>query len=318
MPYGFVGDCEKLVNCQWVKGKGGDMDLAVHIFLPMAVGLMMLSLGLGLTIRDFTRVFLWPKAFLIGLSCQILLFPLVAFVIIQAFGMTGSIAVGIMLLASCPGGSTSNLFTKFARGNVALSVSLTSISTLLSVVSVALVLKWSEQYFMGNEPIFVDVSTIAIRALLLTALPVMIGMLIRHFREDLALKAEQVLTKVAAVLLVIIIVGAVTANWTRFIENLWLLGGALTMLFICVIVISLVVPLMFGLDMHHAKTISIEVGVQNGAFGITVATLLTHGTTGFNDYSLASAIYGVLVYFTIIPVIFWYRGRQITLNPKPS
>ncbi len=290
------------------------MDLAVHIFLPIAVGLMMLSLGLGLTIGDFKRVILWPKAFLVGLACQILLFPLVAFAVIKTFDITGSIAVGIMLLAACPGGSTSNLFTKFARGNVALSISLTSVSTLLSVVTISLVLKWSEYYFLGSDSIFLNISTIAIRAFLLTALPIMVGILIRHRRPDLAQRAEQFLTKVAATLLVIIIVGAVIANWAPFIENLWLLGGALTTLFVSLVAISLAVPLMLGLDMHHAKTISIEIGVQNGALGITVATLLTHGTTGFNDYSLASAIYGVLVYFTIIPVVLWYRGVKFGVN----
>lgn len=284
------------------------MDSAVHLFLPIAIGLMMLSLGLGLTVQDFGRVVQWPKAFLVGLACQFLMFPLIAFGVVKGFGLTGSLAVGVMLLASCPGGSTSNLFTKFVRGNVALSISLTSVSTLASVVTVPFILKWSEHHFLASGPIFLDLKGLAGRAFLLSVLPIMLGIAIRHVAPALAQRAGRVLTKVTIGLLAVIIVGAVMGNWTPFVANLWRLGGALASLFFLLVAFGLFVPLAMGLGVREAKTVSIELGVQNGAFGITIATLLTQTSAGFNDYSLASAIYGVLVYFAILPVLFGYRA----------
>lgn len=294
------------------------MDLVIHIFLPLAVGIIMLSLGLGLTIRDFTRIVRWPKAFFVGLACQITLLPVAAFCIIKAFGITGGVAVGVMLLASCPGGNVSNLFTKFARGNVALSISLTAISSLLSVITIPVVLKWSESHFLQSDTIFLDLTGVASRAFLLSVLPIIIGVSLRHLRPAFADKAGRVLTKVAVALLAIIIIGAVIGNWQPFIENLWLLGTSMVTLFFLLTGIGLILPLALGLDLNDAKTISIEAGIQNGALGITVATLLTQTMSGFNDYSLASAIYGVLVYFTITPLVLWYRFMKIGVNQKTA
>lgn len=290
------------------------MDIVVRVFLPIAVGIIMLSVGLGLTTKDFTRIIRWPKSFFVGLACQILLFPLVAFGIVLIFGLSGSIAVGVMLLASCPGGNTSNLFTKFAHGNVALSVSLTAVSSLLSVATVPIIVKWAELYFMNSSTVFLDLRGIALRASLLTMLPVTIGMAIRHFSPTFANKAAIVTSRLSILLLLVIIIGAVIGNWGPFVENLLLLGGVLTSLFFLLTLLSLIIPLALGVGKDNAKTISIETGVQNGALGITVAALLTHGAPGFNDFSLASAIYGVLVYFAIFPVIVWYRFFKPELN----
>ncbi|SNY89897.1 bile acid:Na+ symporter, BASS family [Cohaesibacter sp. ES.047] len=288
------------------------MDLVIRVFLPIAVGIIMLSLGLGLSTKDFTRIVKWPKSFFVGLACQMVMIPVISFAVVTAFGITGKIAVGVMLLAACPGGNTSNLFTKFARGNVALSISLTSVSSLLSVITVPVVLKWSEYYFMENTAVFHDLRGIALRAFLLSVLPILIGIYLRHVATTFADRAGVILTKVSILLLLIIIIGAVVGNWTSFVENLQLLGGSLTALFFLLTALSFLVPLALGCDRQHAKTISIETGVQNGALGITVATLLTHNTTGFNDYALASAIYGVLVYFAICPVLLWFRSiKQI-------
>ncbi len=284
------------------------MDLVIRVFLPASVGIIMLSLGLGLSIKDFTRIARWPKSFFVGLACQTIMIPVISFGVVKAFGITGSIAVGVMLLAACPGGNTSNLFTKFARGDVALSISMTSVSSLLSVITVPVVVKWSEYYFVENTAVFLDLRGIALRAFLLSVLPISIGIFLRHVATPFADRAGAVLTKVSIGLLLMIVTGAVVGNWTSFMENLQLLGGSLTVLFFLLTALGFLVPLALGCDRRHAKTISIETGVQNGALGITVATLLTYNAAGFNDYALASAIYGVLVYFAICPVLVWFRS----------
>ena len=221
-----------------------------------------------------------------------------------------------MLLSSCPGGNISNLFTKIVRGNVALSVALTSTSSLLSVLTVPVVLKFSEYYFLDNSVLFLDLKGLALRAFLLTAMPVVLGISIRHLAPTLADRVGRILTKVAIGLLLMIIAGAVIGNWGAFIENLWLLGASMSTLFFLIALICFLLPLSFGVDLSEAKAISIEVCVQNGAFGITVAALLMQASTGFNDYSLASAIYGIIVYFAICPVILFYRNLKIRLNQK--
>lgn len=292
------------------------MELLVHFFLPMAVGIIMLSLGLGLTIRDFLRVGSQPKSFLIGLGCQIILFPIIAIFVIIIFQMTGAVAVGLILLASCPAGNMSSLITKYALGDVALSVTLTAINSLLSIFTLPIILYWAWSYFDATEKYDFDVSQIFLRTFLLAFLPICVGIAFHRYKPAFAKVARKHLSKIALILLFLIIFGAVAANWALFTENLLQLGGALATLFILATGMSYLIPTLFGIDAYTSKTISIEIGVQNGAIGILIASLLTPGYAGFNDYALASAVYGVMMYFALAPIVILFRRIGVNTTRK--
>lgn len=283
------------------------MGLLIDFFLPMAVGIIMLSLGLGLTLRDFLRVFGQPKIFAVGLCCQIILFPIIALVVTIIFDMKGAIAIGLILLASCPAGNMSSLITKYARGDIALSVTLTAINSLLSIFTLPIVLIWAQRYFATDDKLTLDASAIFLRTFLLAFLPITLGVIYNQYASRSAAILRKHLSRLSLMLLCAIILGAVAANWALFTANLYLFSGALSTLFILATGTSYFIAHILGFGTHISKTISIEIGVQNGAIGILIAGLFTPDYTGFNDYSLASALYGVMMYFALAPLIFVFR-----------
>lgn len=285
------------------------MDFLVQSALPLTLALMMLSLGLGLTPTHFKQIVQRPKSFWSGFSAQIVLAPLVAFSIVTIFGLTGSVAVGFMILGACPGGGVSNLISKLGRGNVALSVTLTATSTLTCVLTMPIVVIWSVAYFTDESVQNFAITDIVLRNLFVCIVPILLGLMVRIAQPNLAVCAEKVLTKVSAVLLAAIIIAAVASSWALFVAHLWHLGAALVLMALSLAGLGFAVSRLFKLDPPCARTISIELGIQNGAFGIAVAALLHTDVSGFGESALASALYGVLMYFFIIPLAFWYRSR---------
>ncbi len=283
------------------------MDILVQVFLPLALAFIMYSLGLGLTVDDFVRVARRPKAFGLGAVNQIILLPVVTFVIIRAFGISSEIAVGFMILAACPGGVTSNVISKFAKADVALSVSLTAVISLISALTVPLLLAWSIGYFMGSEAIPVNITGIAITMFALTVVPISIGLTQRHFLPVATKRVEPVISRIAAILFAVIVLAALASNWSLFIENLAAMGPALILLILVLLGTGILIPRLLGLTMNEAKTISIETGIQNSTLGITVAALLVPGTAGFSAFALPAATYGILMYLVTMPVVAYYR-----------
>lgn len=283
------------------------MELLIHFFLPMAVGIIMLSLGLGLTVQDFLRVGSRPKIFVVGLCCQIFLFPVIALFVTAIFQMSGAAAIGLILLASCPAGNMSSLITKYARGDVALSVTLTAINSLLSIFTIPIVLYWASSYFATDDNFILDVNQIFLRTFLLAFVPIVSGVTFHHYVPNFAIVLRKHLAQLALVLLCLIICGAVASNWALFIANLLQLGGALATLFLLATGVNYIIPTLFGFGVHTSKTIAIEIGVQNGAMGILIASLFTPEHAGFNDYALASAVYGTMMYFALAPLVILFR-----------
>lgn len=286
------------------------MDILVNIVLPLSLAVIMLSLGIGLTPADFQRVAKRGWVFVIGATCQLFLLPVVAYIVIAAFGLSGAIAAGVMLLAFCPGGVTSNVVTRLAQGDVALSVSLTALISLLSIVTVPLLVGWSVVHFMGEDAPDVSVLSLAIAMFLLTALPVSIGMAIRHVAPGFANKVEPKLVTLASILFALIILAAIASNWDLFVANFASLGPALAVLNIVTMLAGLLIGAMLGMTWAEQKTISIEVGVQNGTLGITLAPLIAGVAGGIPTIGLPSAIYGVIMYLTAIPFVLWLRSRK--------
>ncbi len=285
------------------------MDLLINVGLPLSLAIIMLSLGIGLEAADFRRVLTRGYPFAIGAISQVVLIPLAAFTTVTMFGLPAEIAVGVMLLSFCPGGVTSNILAKFAKGDVALSVSLTAVISLLSIVTVPILAAWSIDYFMGETAPEVSIGALATALFLITTLPVAIGVSIRHFAKEFAVWIDNPLSTLASILFVLIVLAALAGNWQFFIDNLSSIGAALIALNIALLLIGLGLARIAKLTWEEAKTISVETGIQNSAMGITLAALITGTTTGFSPLAVPAAVYGITMYVVVTPFILWFRNR---------
>ncbi len=282
----------------------------ISMGLPLSLAIIMLSLGIGLEVNDFRRVALNGYAFVIGAVSQVILLPLAAFGIASLCSLPPEIAVGFMLLSFCPGGVTSNILSKWAGGDVALSISLTAVISLLSILTVPVFSTLAITHFMGADTPPVNVTALAVSMFLITTLPVAVGVTIRQYYRGIAIAIEQTLSYLALIVVAVIVAAALAANWSLFIDNLNQLSGALIALNVALLLIGLGVAYGAGLSWPQVKTISIESGIQNSTLGITVAGLLTGLTQGFSALALPSAVYGITMYAVALPLILWMRGRR--------
>ncbi len=285
------------------------MDLLINVGLPVSLAIIMLSLGIGLEAADFRRVISRRYPFAIGAVCQVVLLPVAAFITVKTFALPPAIAVGFMLLSFCPGGVTSNILSKLAKADVALSVSLTAVISLLSIVTVPLLAAWSIDHFMAEDAPEVSISGLALAMFLITTLPVAIGVGLRHFATGLANRIDGPLSKLATILFVLIVIAALAGNWQLFVDNLGIMGAGLISLNLALLLIGLGLARAAKLSWNEAKTISIETGIQNSTLGITLAALITGTESGFSPLALPSAVYGITMYAVAIPFIAWYRNR---------
>lgn len=277
------------------------MDVFVAALLPLAVVTIMFSLGLGLTPQDFRRIVERPRAFCIGALNQVVLLPVIAYAVILIFGFTAETAVGIMILAACPGGAASNVITKLANWDVALSVTLTAAFSLTCVVTIPVVLGFAVAHFMDATAPDVDIASTAITAFLLTALPIALGLAMRAAFPRMMAVVAPILSKVALVLFAGVIAGAIATNWKVVTDNFAQLGLALFALGAALSVIGFVVSRSLGLSGSEANTIAIETGVQNGALALAIAGLLVTGGPTFNAYAIPAALYSVVWLGTALP-----------------
>ncbi|MEL7131162.1 MAG: bile acid:sodium symporter family protein [Pseudomonadota bacterium] len=285
------------------------MDILVNVVLPLSLAIIMLSLGIGLTFADFGRVLRTPKAFAIGAVAQVLLLPAVTYVIVRAFDLPPVIAVGFMLLSFCPGGVTSNMIARLSQADVALSVSLTAVISLLSILTVPILAAWSVVHFMGDAAPDVSVAELAVSVFVIVTLPVLIGVLVRRYASGFAIRIEPFLSRLATFLFIIIVIAALAANWNIFIGNLGTLGPALVVLNVVLLLIGLVLARLAALPWDQSKTISVETGIQNATLGITLAALISGQTDGFSAMALPSGVYGILMYVVAAPFVVWFRSR---------
>ncbi len=266
----------------------------------------MFSLGLGLRKQDFSRVLKYPKAFATGITNQLILLPLIAFALIKVFGFTSDIAVGIMILSFCPGGVTSNVLTRIGRGNTPLSISLTAFVSLASVITVPILVAVSVSHFMGVSAAEVNITQLGITMFLITAVPVLLGMLLTAIKPALVERISKGISRAANVLFVIIILAALAKNWDVFYANLPTLGPALVLLNIVMLALGLSFSRLVKLDSKDATTISIESGVQNGTLGIAVGAFIAlNATELLPPTTLPSVVYSIVMYVVTVPFVLW-------------
>jgi len=283
--------------------------MIIDIFLPLSLIFIMFTLGLGLTSKDFLNLIKSPKAFFVGIMNQMIILPLVAFIILLLMGITKEIAVGMMILASCPGGVTSNIITKLAKGDTALSISYTAVISILTIFTLPIITGISMKYFMGADAPPINLLSLGFTMFLITAIPVCIGLLIRSKFQSFADSFESKATKISTILFVIIILGALLSEWNTFINNLYQLGPAIILLMVAMIAIGYKSSEWFKMNQQQSVTVAIESGIQNGTVGITIGNIIINPETGLSILSIPSGVYGILMYFICLPFVFWYTKR---------
>ncbi len=281
--------------------------MLIDVALPLSLAIIMFSLGFGLTFADFGRVLSVPKATLTGIICQVVLLPAIAYVALMLVNLPPALAFGVMLLAFCPGGVTTNILTKLAGGNVALSVTLTAVVSLLSVLTVPILVSWAASRFLAEAAPSIDVAGIAVTMFAITAVPVLVGMLVRYVATEFAKRAERAVSILAAVLFVVIIVAALATNWDLFVANIGTLGPILIGLNVVLLILGYGISRVIGLTGDDGLSISIEMGVQNGTLGIAVAGLVAQ-TGGIPEFALPAAVYGITMYIVTIPSMYILRS----------
>ena len=274
---------------------------------PLALALIMLALGLGLSTQDFLRVIRQPKDFIVGLICQLILLPIIAFILIKIFNTPLELALGVMIIAAAPGGVTSNVLTKFANGDVALSVSLTAIISLFSIISVPFIVFTSAD-LLGISNISKEISMIGIsmKMFLVVTLPVLLGMLIRKFATNFITSKTQLIQKISIILFIIVFAAIWVEEWENIMSYIAQAGAITLVLNIVMMIVGYYVAKYLASGVAQRKCISLECGLQNGTLAVFVASQL------FNDitFLIPTAAYALIMFVTSI--IFVLLVRKIS------
>jgi BASS family bile acid:Na+ symporter len=282
------------------------MNFVTDVILPLALAFIMFTLGLGLSISDFSNVFKKPKNFLIGLISQLIFLPIVGLILVIIWPLPIEIAIGVMLIAAAPGGVTSNILTFFARGDVALSVSLTAVMSLLSAVSVPIVLAISIGLIGDSSlPESISLTGIALSMFLIVTLPVLLGMGVRSFLNSLTLKIEKSARFISTLLFVLVLLGAILAERENVVSYFAQTGLVVLALNILMMLIAFYWSGLFGTGISQKKAIAIECGLQNGTLAIFVGTTVFGGGL----YIIPAATYSLIMYLTSLLFIYFIKNR---------
>lgn len=282
--------------------------ILTSLVLPGALFCIMLGMGLSLVPDDFVRIARYPKAVAVGLVNQLLILPLLAWGLVHLFGLSPALAVGLMILAACPGGVTSNLITHVAKGDTALSITLTAISSFITVFTIPLIVTLALRTFSGSaQPIELPVFKTIAQVFGVTVLPVSIGMLIRGQRPGFAQRMERPARIGSAVIFVVILAGIVLANLDLLRTHFLALSGVTLSLNLLTMALGLGTAWLLRLRLPQMLSISIESGIQNGTLAIVIAT----GILKQGDMALPAGVYSLIMFVTG-GLVMWYFGRRPT------
>ncbi|MBL4622547.1 MAG: bile acid:sodium symporter family protein [Immundisolibacteraceae bacterium] len=269
----------------------------------------MFGMGLGLRPVDFYRIGQFPKAAAVGLTGQLILLPLAAFAVVSLIPMRPEFAVGLCLLALCPGGALSNLFTHLARGDVALSVAMTAVSSMVTVFTIPVGLNLALAYFMdGTSSISLPVGKTALQIMIITVIPVAAGMTVLRYQPELAKKAETWVRRGSMAFLPLIIIGILGAEKGQWFSNV-VTAGAITIGFnLFTIVMGYCLAKSFNLSAQRVRTLAIEVGAQNAMLGVTIA--VTPSMLGIPAVAIVPSVYAVTMVFLLACYVAWLSTTQ--------
>jgi len=270
---------------------------------PICLAIIMFSLGLGLTINDFLRVIKYPKNFLVGFICQVILLPIIAFILINLITLTPEIALGVMIIAAAPGGVTSNVLTKFANGDVALSISLTAIVSLISIATVPFIVFHSAEFLEIEILKEIAMSSIATKMFFVVTVPVLLGMIIRKLKQDLVIAYESLFQKISIILFLIVFTAIWVEEWAEIMSFIKTAGLISIILNMTMIIIGFYVAKFLVSGIAQRKSISLECGLQNGTLAVYVATQLFDQKV----YLFPTAAYALIMFVTSIFFVLLVR-----------
>jgi BASS family bile acid:Na+ symporter len=280
-------------------------DIVSTVLLPVALAFIMFSLGLGLTPGDFGRIVKQPRALLVGVLCHFVLLPLACFGMLQVAGIGGAFAVGFMILAACPTGTTSNLLTYIARGDVALALSFTAVASVLTIFTLPLIVSFALEYFAGSgQKVEAPVGAMMKQMVLMLGLPVAIGMTLRHLKPALGQRIEGSCTRIASVLFILIVIAAVAKNWVLLRDNFHTLAPFAMALNVTMLACGFGVAWLARLSRQQSVTLGIETAIQNG----TLAMVIGSSVLKQDAFALPGALYGVLMYISGLAFAYAMRA----------
>jgi len=281
------------------------MGLISSVFLPLAIAFIMFSLGLNLKISDFSRIFTQPKDLLTGLFSQVIILPIVAFTLINFYpNLPVELAVGVMIIAAVPGGATSNFFTSLAKGDVALSISLTAITSLICIISIPFIAVYSYSFFVGTE-INVSILQKSLELFAIVTVPTILGMLVNNFFNSFASSFESKAKIISIVLLALVIIGAVI-KYQSDVVNYFKQAGLITLILnILMMIIAFYIGKFFASSIKQAKTFVFELGLQNGTIAIFVADSIFGG----GAFIIPAATYSLIMFLTSIIFVYLIKDK---------
>jgi len=278
-------------------------DPLLTFFLPAALGIIMLGLGLSLSLGDFARVAKFPKPVLIGLACQLLLLPLACFFLAKAFGLAPALAVGLMLLAASPGGTTANLYSHLAHGDVALNITLTAVNSVIAILTMPLIVNLSLAYFMSADQAIPLQFAKVVQVFAIVLGPVAIGMWLRSRFPGFAERMQKPVKIISALFLLLIILLAVAKDWRTFVDYAPAVGGAALAFNLLSMAVGYCVPRLLKLNLRQAIAIAMEIGIHNGTLAIALA--LSPALLNNPTMAIPAAIYSLIMFITAALFGLW-------------
>jgi BASS family bile acid:Na+ symporter len=282
------------------------MEIATKI-APIALALIMLGLGLGLTLENFIRVLKFPKDFIVGFACQIILLPIVAFILVKILNTPPEIALGVMIIAAAPGGVTSNILTKFAYGDVALSVSLTAVVSLISIFTVPFIIfKSAEIFHISNSIKEISMISISLKMFFVVTLPVIIGMIIRKFATNFIHSKTVLIQRISIILFTVVFISIWIEEWDNIASYIIRAGLISLTLNITMMVLGYYVAKFLASKIEQRKAISLECGLQNGTLAVYVSTQIFDEVV----YMVPTAAYALIMFLTSIIFVFIIKNKS--------
>ena len=281
--------------------------------LPVALAFIMFALGLGLAFGDFARVLRQPRDFLVGGVSQVVLLPAVALGLVSLWGLPPELAVGVMIIAAAPGGVTSNLLTAFGRGDVALSISLTAVISLVGVVTIPLIVVFAHNRFMGGEAGDVSVAATALGVFLIVVLPVLAGLVTRRRAEGFAKRFEPTARRISTVLFVLVVAAAILGERDNVVSYMGQVGAVTLVLNVVMMAVAYLLAWLFASGPRQRIAITIECGFQNGTLAIAVATIMFGGGL----FVVPAATYSLIMFATALAFVSVARRPPGKQPPRP-
>lgn len=281
--------------------------LISQVFLPLSLAVIMLGMGMTLIPNDFTRILKYPKSILIGLINQLIFLPAIGFSLAIAFDLSSVMAVGLMILATCPGGPTSNLIVQICKGNIALSVTLTAIASMVSILTIPFILSYALAYFGSGTDVTIKLPILQtiMQIMGITVIPISIGMLIRKHKANFALRMEKAMRIASTIIFILVFIAVLVANFNILGRAMKEVGLVTFLLNVITMGLGFVTARLFKLKLKNTISITVESGIQNGTLALVIATSIFNNV----EMGIPTAAYAIWMFLTG-GILMWLLGKR--------